>query len=94
MGRSGIELIEPEIRSSIQASRVKKTVTVPKLRGMGEVVVTVCANDDDVVLLGTSDGRLIGICTQLLEVVWVVQCSRSKIICLSIEVPDGPYGHV
>ena len=89
VGRAGIERIQPNVQNPSQSTRVAKSVYVRQV-GRANATITSCTNNDELIVLGMSDGRVIGIDARQFVVSWEITCSRSDILCLCLdELPDG-----
>eukprot|EP01043_Picozoa_sp_COSAG02_P024742 COSAG02_NODE_1363_length_13047_cov_5.747374_4_plen_1214_part_00 len=89
VGRTGIELIRPNVQDPSQSTRVAKSIYVRQI-GKANATITSCTNNDELIVLGMSDGRVIGIDARQFVVSWEIRCSQRDILCLCLdELPDG-----
>jgi hypothetical protein len=88
VGRAGVELIRPNLQDPSQSTRVPQSVNVRQV-GKANATITSCTSNDELVVLGMSDGRVIGINARQLVVSWEITCSRSDILCLCLDELDS-----
>ena len=88
VGRAGVELMQPNPQNPTQASRPQKSVFVRQV-GKANATITSCTSNDELVVLGMSDGRVIGIDARALVVTWEIAVSRSDILCLCLDETES-----
>ena len=90
VGRASIELIRPDPKDPARALRTQETIGIRQI-GRANATITSCANNDEVIVLGLSDGRVMGVNVRRRSVSWQLACSRSEILslCMDDDVDAG-----